>query len=149
MNTYKQKILERAGTYAEFKKVSEIGLERLREVLTRLSEVSPEADVSIVAGNDGSLRFKILGFSAYVRFLINVTRDIGTVQWYYISFDPKRQKDQAELALEYYFDHLGNIYGKPADTNAMYGLKSDFWSFVYQNILEFCEKVDQKNLKTK
>jgi len=143
MNMHKKKILERSSIYAEFKKTRDIGLERLKDVIIRLSEVVPDAGVSIGDSSDNSLHFKIFDFSVYVRFLIKVTKDIGVVQWYHILFEPKEQKDRAALVLEYYFDHLGNIYRNSSDKTTTYSFQTEFWQFTYQNILEFCEIADR------
>lgn len=143
MNMHKQKLLERAGAYSEFKKTRDAGLGKLKDILAKFSEVSPEADVCIQDNDDCSLRFRIFGFSVYVRFLINITNDIGCVQWYHISFEPEKQKGKAELILEHYFDYLGNLYKHRTHKTSSCSFSADYWSFAYQNIFEFCEKVDR------
>jgi hypothetical protein len=59
MNMHKQTLLERAGAYSEFKKTKDAGLGKLKDILAKFSEVSPEADACIQDNDDCSLRFRI------------------------------------------------------------------------------------------
>ena len=75
MNMHKQKLLERSRAYTDFKKTRDAGLESLKDILARFSEVSPEADVCIQDSDDCTFRFKIFGFSVYATFLMKVFED--------------------------------------------------------------------------
>ena len=45
--------------------------------------------------------------------------------------------------VQYFFDHLGNLYKSPSDRNSIgYSFDSEFWVFTYKTILEFCNQVD-------
>ncbi len=143
MNKNKEALMKYAEAYTEFKKTRKVGIERMNDVLLRLSEVIPEAKIKIKKSDTSSTEFQLFDFNIYIRFMINVANDIGTVQWFNIDFNPEAQKNEGKLILEYYFDYLGNIYRNISDTKSTtYSFQTDFWSFVYQNLLEFCQKVD-------
>lgn len=143
MNKNKEALMKYAGAYTEFKKTRKVGIERMNDVLLRLSEVIPEAEIQIKNIDDFSIEFQIFGLTIFVRFIVNVTKDIGCVQWFHFSLNPEKRKGEGKLILEYYFDYLGNIYRDLSNTSStVYSFQTEFWSFVYQNLLEFCQKVD-------
>jgi hypothetical protein len=143
MNKNKEALMKYAGAYTEFKKTRKVGSERMNDVLLRLSEVIPEAEIQIKNIDDFSIEFQIFGLTIFVRFIVNVTKDIGCVQWFHFSLNPEKRKGEGKLILEYYFDYLGNIYRDLSNTSStVYSFQTEFWSFVYQNLLEFCQKVD-------
>ena len=144
MNEYKQKLIERANIYDEFDKTQKIGLDRTKEVFSRLAEVIPKAKIVIEDPSDDSVSLQIFGFRVFVRFQIIISNDIGSVQWFRVCTNPETKKNEGTLIIEYYFDHLGNLYRSPSDKNSIgYSFESDFWVFTYKTILEFCDQVDK------
>ena len=58
----------------------------MNDVLLRLSEVIPEAKIKIKKPDTSSIEFQLFDFNIYIRFMINVANDIGTVQLFNIDF---------------------------------------------------------------
>lgn len=144
MNSYKQKLIERADIYGEFDKVKKIGLDRTKDVFSRLAVVIPKAKIVIEDPADDSISLQIFDFRVFVRFQIIISNDIGSVQWYYIYNNPETQEKEGNLIIKYFFDHLGNLYRSPSEKNSIgYSFESDFWVFTYKTILEFCDQVDK------
>jgi hypothetical protein len=144
MSEYKRKLMERADIFTEFDKIKQIGLDRTKDVLSKLAEVIPGAKIVIEEPADDSVSFQMFGFRVFVRFLITISNDIGCVQWFHVCTNPETQENEGTLIIEYFFDHLGNLYKSPSDrTSIGYSFQSDFWVFIYKTILEFCDLVDK------
>jgi len=149
MDEYKRKVMERADIFAEFDKIKQIGLDRTKDALSRIAEVIPGAKIVVEDSTDNSISFQIFGFRVFVRFLIIISNDVGCVQWFHICAKPETQENEGTLIIEYFFDHLGNLYKSPANKDSIgYSFQTDFWIFTYKTILEFCEQVD-KNIISK
>jgi hypothetical protein len=143
MNSFKQKLIERADIYGEFDKVKKIGLDRTKDVFSKLAEVTPKARIIMEEPTDDSISLRIFGFRVFIRFLIIPSNDIGCVQWFHVCHNPETQENEGTLIIEYFFDHLGNLYKSPLDKNStVYSFQSEFWVFTYKTILEFCNQVD-------
>lgn len=143
MNGHKQKLIERADIYDDFDKVKKIGLDRTKDVFSRLAEVIPKAKIVIEEPAEDTIFIQIFGFSVFIRFLIILSNDIGCVQWFHVCHNPETQENEGSLIIEYFFDHLGNLYKSPSEKNSIgYSFESEFWVFTYKTILEFSNQVD-------
>jgi hypothetical protein len=143
MNSYKQKLIERADIYGEFDKVKKIGLDRTKDVFSKLAEVIPKAKIVVEEPTNDTIFIQIFGFRVFIRFLIILSDDIGCVQWFHVCHNPETQENEGNLIIEYFFDHLGNLYRSPSEKNSIgYSFESEFWVFTYKTILEFCDQVD-------
>ena len=149
MNEFKRKLIERADIFSELDKIKQIGLERTKDVFSKLAVVIPGAKIVVEDSTDDSISFQIFGFRVFVRFLIIIPNDVGCAQWFHICANPETQENEGTLIIEYFFDHLGNLYKSPSDKASIgYSFQTDFWIFTYKTILGFCEQVD-KNIISK
>jgi hypothetical protein len=140
----KEKVLDYTDVYSELHRIRQCGIEKLKNTLDKFSKVVPESKIQIHNGDDKSLSFHIFDYHVHVQFIVNVSNDIGCIQWFYITFNPEIQKQEGTLIIEYYFSRTGSIFQNHSDRgNPIHNLTVDsVWKFFYKNILEFCEKVD-------
>lgn len=142
MNKSKENLIEYAKAYSEWEDTKKRVIGRMKQVLSRVSE-GKIAEIRIQDFDDYSIKFQIFNFNVLVRFTTNVSKDIGCVQWFYVNFNPEKQKTEGKLVLEYYFDHSGSIYKSQTKSNAICNFETtNYWYFIYQNLVEFSKKID-------
>lgn len=146
MSGIKERILERNDTYSDFNATKQQGIEKMKDVLSKLGDVCGGSVVVHETANGNLINFHVFDVNILVKFSIVISANLGCVRWYNIIFDPERQKDIGRLIIEYYFDNLGNIYKDAAKTTCVgYSFQTDtHYRFIYRNILEFCDIVDKK-----
>ena len=134
MNKNKENLIEYAKVYSEWKDAKKRLIDRMKQVLSSISE-SKIAELEIQVVDNDTIKLQIFNFNILVRFTTNVSEDIGRVQWFYINFDLEKQKTEGKLIFEYYFDHSGGMYESQAKPNAICNFEAtNFWYFIYQNL---------------
>lgn len=149
MHGIKERILELHDMYSDFNATKQQGIERMKDVLSKLGEVCTRSVVVHETPGGNLMNFHVFGINILVMYSIVISANLGCVRWYNIIFDPERQKDTGSLIVEYYFDKLGNIYKDAAKATCEgYSFQADnHYRFIYRKILESLDIVDQKEAK--
>ncbi len=129
------------STYSALERKARSGFKRLIDILLDLPEEMGK--VCIQNKNGSFVRFQFLGFKVLIRFVKNVIKNKGCIQWYYIFFDPEYQREKGKKIFEYYFDKNGKIYSDESTIIKGLSFEHYFRCFIYQNLLDFCQKVDE------
>lgn len=131
-----------ANRFREFRTAVQDGIQAVEGTLQKFEK--DFGDTSIVKKNGFSVEFNSIGFRIKLKFMKNLSKRIGYLQWYHIGFNEDDQKYQGKLILEHYFDELGKIFEDKARERAFYAFRSGFEDYFYRTLLTFFQTLEKE-----
>ena len=131
-----------ASKFREFRTIVQDGMQAVEGTLQKFEKEF--GDTSIVKKDEFSVEFNSIGFRIKLKFMINMSKRVGYLQWYHISFNEDDQKYQEKLILEHYFDELGRNFEDKAKERDFYAFRSGFEDYFYKTILTFFQTLGKE-----
>ena len=139
---------EEIRSFVQYRSIHEEFLPRIPEFLGALENAvksDQRAFKNVVLEKyDSSAILTACGRDIKLSFEINVSEDMGYINWYYIYLDEVTQERRGKFLFYHRFDYNGNVFEDPDHQTALYSGRSGFSKYLNKWLLIALKKIDSQ-----